>query len=132
MKVEQSLTKENFWNEQMGKFPKSMKIFCAWIDEYKKAVNWNGLFRESHDRDNKGEIVGGTKKFHEIPYEMQAGIWIAFVKDLDKEFFEQSEYQYSFDLEEDIKMFFGEIEADIDEYENTETENLLAKIRRTR
>lgn len=113
MEIQQNLTKENFWNEQMEKFPKSMKIFCAWIDEYKKAVNWTGLF--------------GTDqmKFHNIPYEMQQGIWIRFANWILPKFFEQPEYSYRFDLEEDIKIVFGEIEADIDEYENTMTENLL-------
>lgn len=104
MKVEQNLTKENFWNEQMEKFPKSMKIFCAWIDEYKKTVDWVNLFNEHLNI-----------KFHDIPYEMQQGIWIAFVKDTEKDFFEQAEYQYCFDLEEDIKVMFGEMEPLIDD-----------------
>lgn len=114
MKVEQNLTKENFWNEQMEKFPKSMKIFCAWIDEYKKAISWKDVFGSS------------MIKFHDIPYEMQQGIWIRFAKAILPEFFEQAEYEYRFDLEEDIKVVFGEIEADIDEYENTMTDVLIA------
>lgn len=104
MELEHPLNKENFWNEQMEKFPKSMKIFCAWIDEYKKAVDWGNLFNEHLNI-----------KFHDIPYEMQQGIWIAFVKDIENDFFEQCEWQYGFDLEESIKEVFGEIEPLIDD-----------------
>jgi len=116
MKISQPLTKEMFWDEIEATFPKSMKLFLKWIDEYKEAVCWNGLFGE-HETKNNGRTVcsGRAPKFHEIPYEMQQGIWIKFAMYITNEYFEQSEYEYSFDLEEDIKMVFGEIEPLIDE-----------------
>jgi hypothetical protein len=115
MQLEQTLTKENFWNEMMEKYPKAAKSFCEWIDEYKKAVGWNGLFRESNSRDENGDIVGGTKKYHELPYAMQYGIWIEFCRQNLHQFFEQSEHLCDFvDLEEDVKNVFKEIDPMID------------------
>lgn len=111
MLLQQTLTKENFWNEIMVQYPKSTKTFCEWIDAYKAAVSWDTVFNI--------RFPGGVRaaKFHEIPYEMQQGIWITFARETLDKFFEQPEYTYSFDLGEDIKMVFGEIEDLIDEEE---------------
>lgn len=116
MQLDKPLTKENFWNEMMTTFPKSMKIFCAWIDEYKEAVFWKGLFGQ-HETKGRGITICSSvaPKFHDIPYEMQQGIWICFVNDTLHKFFEQPEYDYQFDLAEDIKQVFGELEPLIDE-----------------
>lgn len=111
MQLEQPLTRENFWDDIMKQFPKSMNLFCNWIDEYKAAVHWNMLFGNQTYFRPKSAFV----KFHSIPYAMQQGIWIEFVgKNLDN-FFEQPEYTYSGDLAEDIKTVFSEIEELIDE-----------------
>jgi hypothetical protein len=61
MNIEQTLTKENFFNGMIEKYPKAMNHFCEWIDNYKKAVDWDGLFRESHLRDEFDNTVSGTK-----------------------------------------------------------------------
>lgn len=116
MNLRDSLTKENFWKATMEQFPKSTKLFYDWIDEYKKASNWDNLFG-AHETKMNGSLVcmGYAPKFHELPYDMQAGIWIRFVNDTLPQFFEQPEYEYSFDLEEDVKTVFGEIEQEIDE-----------------
>ena len=85
MENEKGLTKENFFNELYEKYPKAMQIFCNWIDEYKKSVNWNELFN-----DGKAWAGGVTKspKFHELPYAIQNGIWIEFAKKyLGKDYF---------------------------------------------
>lgn len=89
MKLEETLTKENFWNELYEKFPKGTQVFCDWIDQYKKAVGWEELFNEGYSKiviENPGGKVNyippttEAPKFHTIPFEMQVGIWIAFVK----------------------------------------------------
>lgn len=107
MKLNQTLTKENFWNAIFSDYPKACQIFCDWIDEYKKSVEWDAVFRANE--------ICIAPKFHEIPYEMQQGIWITFVVQTLPDFFEQPEYQYSGDLEEDIKEVFAEIEKSINE-----------------
>lgn len=118
MNLTQPLTKENFWDATMKQFPKATKEFCQWIDKYKEAVNWNGIFGEHETRDtDTGKIVscGFAPKFHNIPYAMQQGIWIEFVNQNLHQYFEQPEYSYSGDLEEDIKTVFSEIEEFIGE-----------------
>jgi len=62
MKIEESLTKENFWNEIETKYPNAFKIFTDWIDKYKKAVDWNDLFRDHLNADAKF----ASPKFHDI------------------------------------------------------------------
>ena len=64
MKIKEILTKENFWNEMIQKYPKAMKIFCDWIDEYKKEVKWNDLFQ--HETfEHYFERKSHTIKFYE-------------------------------------------------------------------
>lgn len=105
MNLSTTLTKENFWNAIMEQYPKATNEFCKWIDEYKKAIEWDYLFANGLAR---------KIKFHHIPYAMQQGIWFEFCnQNLDK-YFEQVEYGYSGDLEEDIKTVFAEIEDLID------------------
>lgn len=113
--MQQGLTKENFFNEMLATYPKSMKRFCDWIDEYKKEVGWGNLFGE-HETSNYGRIMcsGIAPKFHHLPYAMQQGIWIEFAKDTVNRYFEQPEYSYDGDLEEDIKNVFSETEELID------------------
>lgn len=58
-----SLTKENFWNELFAKYPDLMKEFCTWIDEYKVRIGWP-------------ELIGSYIKYHDLPIEMQVGIFV--------------------------------------------------------
>lgn len=74
MKIEESLTKENFWNEIQVEYPNAFKVFSDWIDEYKKEINWSGLFRDHLNGDAKFS----SPKFHDLPHAMQLGIWIVF------------------------------------------------------
>jgi hypothetical protein len=62
----EDLTKENFWDECFEKYPDATKEFCEWIDGYKASVNWEELFAPGI-------------KFHDIPGEMQCGIWVEFI-----------------------------------------------------
>jgi hypothetical protein len=106
MNLQETLTKENFWNEVMATYPNATKLFCDWIDEYKKEIEWDYLFAN-------GIINRKPIKFHDIPHAMQQGIWIEFVEQTLHQYFEQPEYEYSGDLEEDIKTVLGEIEVEI-------------------
>ena len=66
-----SLTKENFWDELMEKYPDEMKTFCVWIDEYKVRIAWPFLF-------------SGTEiKYHHLPIAMQVGIFIQYTKEVN-------------------------------------------------
>lgn len=105
MNLSEPLTKENFWNDIMKDFPNATKRFCDWIDEYKETVNWDVLFGCADHVSKKTRI-----KFHNIPYDMQTGIWIKFANDILNECYEQPEYEYSGDLREDIKTVFNEID----------------------
>lgn len=76
------LTKENFWNELMTKYPAEMERFCKWVDEYKKRVNWTSLFHERlHFPEGYDELA---PKFHEIPVAMQIGIFLQFMSEDDR------------------------------------------------
>lgn len=44
LKNPEPLTKENFWNGMMEKYPAAMQKFCKWIDEYKIREPWEQLF----------------------------------------------------------------------------------------
>jgi len=69
MKLQESLTKENFWNALYQEYPKGTQVFCDWIDEYKKEVEWDLL-------------IGYDVKFHNLPHAMQLGIWVFFLQDM--------------------------------------------------
>lgn len=117
MNLPTTLTKENFWNGMMGQYPLATKMFCDWIDEYKKAVNWDFLFNGGVEKAHYSEIqchwssAGKTAspKFHDLPYDMQVGIWIRFAEYSLNHLFEQPEYMYCGDLEDDVKIVFKEI-----------------------
>jgi hypothetical protein len=117
MNLEPTLTKENFWNEMMEKYPKATKAFCEWIDEYKKAVEWDELFANI-GRLNE-DVPGGFRKkvkFHDIPYAMQYGIWMEFCRQTSHQYFEQGEHpSATIDLAEDVKSVLSEIDELIGE-----------------
>lgn len=73
--IHENLTKENFWNELQEKYPYGMKIFCDWIDEYKKANDWDSLFPITKRKKHWMDI-----KFHHLPLAMQIGIWLEFAQ----------------------------------------------------
>lgn len=84
----ENLNKENFWNRMKEQQPLATKMFCEWIDEYKKIVGWDAMF---------GNIFPTEKKikFHDIPYEMQMGIMNRFFIEAfaGKEEYERSQMQ---------------------------------------
>jgi hypothetical protein len=93
----ESLTKENFWNDLQTKHPETMKVFCDWIDGYKKRVNWDQLFsvhpwstrtdrpatKDDYETHKRGEINPGQYKYHHIPIAMQLGIFLQFVFEVE-------------------------------------------------
>lgn len=84
----ESLTKENFWNEIMEKWPGEMNEFCYWINEYKKKVGWNVLF-DIYDTDPKHIGI----KYHDLPIAMQIGIFYQFTMETSR--------RYAFIIEEE-------------------------------
>lgn len=93
------------WDKIQEQFPNSMKYFIYWFDHYKKAVGWEGLFNET--------IIVQAPKFHDLPYEMQHGIWISFASDVLNTLYEQPEYTPLLDVEEEVNQVFKEIEQDV-------------------
>ncbi len=74
----QNLTKENFFNQMQEKYPAAMKLFCAWIDDYKKENDWAVLFNsDSNWQDSNGKNAPAPK-YHDLPLAMQYGIWLQF------------------------------------------------------
>lgn len=119
MTIEEKLTKENFWDELYVAFPKATQVFCEWVDQYKAMVGWKRLFNEGYvlNKDyNIGFMVDPGKtmapKFHDMPYAMQMGIWIAFVKDRGGCGWE-IEDMFTYDLRQDIGLYLGQLETDI-------------------
>lgn len=108
MKVEQTLTKENFWNQLHSDYPEAMQIFCDWIDEYKKEVDWDNLFKPKTALNT----IFYTK-FHDIPHAMQMGIWFAFVIDQGGCLWE-IEDTFDFVLSEEITEWMRHKQGDID------------------
>ena len=72
----ENLTKENFWNDLMDKYPEEMKRFCAWIDEYKKRVDWERLFGNFSPEVLSVKVA--RTKYHDLPIAMQIGIFLQF------------------------------------------------------
>lgn len=75
----EKLTKELFWNDLYAQYPGEMKKFCDWIDDYKKRVNWDLLFREGQ---HGGEYARPTK-YHDLPIAMQIGIFLQYVAETE-------------------------------------------------
>lgn len=86
----ENLTKENFWNEMQEKYPKAMKKFCDWVDNYKKENDWYSLFNSGWSKgvskSNEGHLIGGEKtkapKYHQLPLALQYGIFVQFTGEL--------------------------------------------------
>jgi len=106
-----TITKQGFWNRMYQEYPKAMKVFCAWIDQYKAEVDWNALFKANETTD---QLQSSTYKFHEIPYELQQGIWLSFAYETVENMFEQAEYSYRGNIEDDAEEVFSSIEEYLD------------------
>jgi hypothetical protein len=76
-----NLNKENFWDEMELKYPVAMHVFKGWIDQYKKEVNWDRLFRERY-LDEMCGIDAPAPEFHNIPFDMQIGILMRFSSEI--------------------------------------------------
>ena len=113
MELKENLTKQNFWNDMMEKYPGATKAFCKWIDEFKNEVNWLNLF--NCGSPNYAKQGHHSPKFHDLPYALQLGIWLEYCYQRGgcrmtiENFFE-------FDLREDIEDMFKhllEMEAEM-------------------
>lgn len=95
----ESLTKENFWNDLYAAYPSEMDVFCKWIDEYKKKVNWDALFINKWPNGvSKREP---DIKYHDLPIAMQLGIFAQFVAEQEQEDTSSTAIEY-------IKEYFSE------------------------
>lgn len=128
MQLQETLTKENFWNRMMELYPNATKKFCEWVDEYKKEVNWKILFNCGKDKNygtNFNRPVGENGrwdhdiKFHDIPHAMQTGIWLEYLSQRGGCVMEIENF-FEFDLAKDIEGMFRELleEEAKDEYES--------------
>jgi hypothetical protein len=84
----ENLTKENFFNEIEARYPKAIKAFSEWIDEYKNSVIWEVLFNHNphfYQTKQHAEINASSNwqapKFHDLPYELQVGIIMRFISE---------------------------------------------------
>lgn len=102
-----TMTKEALWNEIKILYPNHFEIFSQWIDKYKTRVNWLELFNEKtiHSPVNGFESVAlHAPKFHELPAEMQAGIFVAYVRECGGGYFNYS--SRSENIADDIRTYF--------------------------
>lgn len=80
-----SLTKENFWNGMMEKYPAAMQKFCKWIDEYKQRVKWAELFTKVNCMHEIQQCPEQPPKYHDLPLAMQIGIFLQFVSEVNEQ-----------------------------------------------
>lgn len=79
----ENLTKENFWNEIEQKYPKAMKKFCDWIDEYKKKNAFEVLFACTIRTEwYPSHPIFRIPKYHELPLAFQYGIFCEYIYDM--------------------------------------------------
>lgn len=97
MEVKKSLTKENFWDDLMLKYPQAVKEFCNWIDDYKRSVNWTSFIPEA--------------KYHDLPFEFQLGIWFRYMEEEAPCYFEVDITE--FDLASEIDYYMKQRETDL-------------------
>ncbi len=78
-----------WWLDLRTRFPEIMDFLSKWIDAYKKAVDWQNIFKAGI-------------KFHDTPTEMQLGVLKAFCDEMG---------QYQAGLSEDFNEFTSELNA---------------------
>lgn len=78
--MKENLNKENFWNETYKTYPNACKLFCEWIDKYKKENKWDELFNneERLEPNINNPFYFNKMKYHDIPLSMQLGIFHEF------------------------------------------------------
>jgi hypothetical protein len=82
MRIQQESLTPDYFNVLKVQYPLGMKVFLEWIDEYKKTVNWSGMFNSGIDvqpgLSNSKKTI--APKYHDLPGAMQLGIFIEFMK----------------------------------------------------
>lgn len=107
---------ENFFNKLQKKYPKAMKVFCEWIDEYKKNIDWKFLFNEGAIfhvpmSPPDGDFTADAPKFHNLPYAMQLGIMLQFMQE------QSGNKEETIDMRDDISGFFENLHGELVEKE---------------
>lgn len=99
----ENLTKENFFNEVEENHPTIFAVFKNWIDDYKNEVNWWALFNDSAITCNgvpvRDDDYTHAPKFHDLPYDMQVGIMMRFMR-------EQTNFIPAFNNQQEFKNAF--------------------------
>ena len=72
------MTKENFWNELSANYPNKMAHFLAWVDQFKRRVDWNNLFNSNSEYQDANGKNAPAPKVHELPDGMQIGIYMLY------------------------------------------------------
>lgn len=75
-----NLNKANTWDAFDMQYPTAMCKFRKFIDIYKAENGWNDLFNSNSDYQNRLGKNAVAPKFHDLPFEMQIGIIIAFLR----------------------------------------------------
>lgn len=72
MKRYDNIHKKNVFTDELEQqAPLAFAAFCKWIDDYKKAHDW-------------AKLVAPGIKFHDLPYEMQGGIFQRFLVEMSE------------------------------------------------
>lgn len=59
------------------KYEPQVQEFCDWIDEWKKANEWDALTQPRIEDGKVNNVF--MPKFHDYPYSVQLGIWLEFL-----------------------------------------------------
>jgi hypothetical protein len=100
------MTKKKFWDKIEKDYPGELQPFYAWLDEYKKSVEWERLFNFGFPYYAKQGWH--NPRFDELPPAMQIGIFIQFVSEVPS--------RYSLELDVKVKEDFERIPELIREF----------------
>lgn len=85
------MDKEKFWNGIQETCPLAFKRFADWIDQYKRIIEWDRLFypnflwySDSHSPQDiaaRNDLKDCKIKYHDLPTEMQVGIFLRFASE---------------------------------------------------
>lgn len=96
MKFIRQLTKQNAWDGFKKSYPQAMDEFCLWIDEYKLNSEYFNVVAKAYFAEplnakvtdkNEAPLKGPAPtlrsfRFHELPGEMQYGIFVCYLFNL--------------------------------------------------
>ncbi len=81
------LTRQNFWNNILQKYPELYKIFIEWIAEYKARPECDFIFFPSYDSELFPEEQKLVEYFENVPIALQIGIFLQYVAEEKEKFY---------------------------------------------